>query len=197
MGHTVVGPAARPAPCYLRRNVEWSTRAQHVAITQDGIKFVRDRRPTCWGLPCTDKGKTSKTIPFDKITDCDVAEPAGNTCFCVANILSTVHVDTASSGNDGRKELSLAGLKDPHAFKKAVWAMKRLQQQNPSPSPFSRNTMGRGDAGSGTESSEAVTLLLREIRDELRTNNELLQKQQQQQTTPSSLVPPTDQTELV
>jgi hypothetical protein len=49
------------APCYIRRNVRWSTRSQHVAITRDGIRFVRDKRPCCWGMPCTDQGKSSKT----------------------------------------------------------------------------------------------------------------------------------------
>jgi hypothetical protein len=49
------------APCFLRQNVRWSTRSQHVAITRDGIRFVRDKRPSCWGLACTDQGKSSKT----------------------------------------------------------------------------------------------------------------------------------------
>jgi hypothetical protein len=51
-------------PCYLRKNVRWSSRSQHVAITRDGIRFVHDRRPSCWGLSCTDQGKTSKTGRF-------------------------------------------------------------------------------------------------------------------------------------
>jgi hypothetical protein len=49
------------APCYLRSNVRWSVQAQHVAITRDGIRFVRDKRQTCWGNRCTDAGKSSKT----------------------------------------------------------------------------------------------------------------------------------------
>jgi hypothetical protein len=49
------------APCYLRSNVRWSTQAQHVAITRDGIRFVRDKRKSCWGMPCSDQGKSSKT----------------------------------------------------------------------------------------------------------------------------------------
>jgi hypothetical protein len=49
------------APCYLRSNVRWSTQAQHVAITRDGIRFVRDKRQACWGMPCSDQGKSSKT----------------------------------------------------------------------------------------------------------------------------------------
>jgi hypothetical protein len=52
------------APCYLRKNMSWSSRAQHVAITRDGIRFVRDRQPCCWGMPCTDQGKSSKTGTF-------------------------------------------------------------------------------------------------------------------------------------
>lgn len=58
------------APCYLRKNVAWNVKSQHVAVTRDGIRFVRDRRQTCWGWPCTDAGKNSKTVPFDMITDC-------------------------------------------------------------------------------------------------------------------------------
>ncbi len=102
----------------------------------------------------------SFAVPFDKITDCDVVEPAGNSCLCVANILSIVNIDTASSGTDGRKELRLAGLKNPHGFKKLVWAMKRSQQAH----------------SKGASTNDEMTSLLREIRDELRSNNELLQE---------------------
>jgi len=94
--------------------------------------------------------------------------------------LSTVNVDTASSGGaEGRKELKLAGLKDPHSFKKLVWAMKRAQRD--APAPPGRNglveTMDRGISNNGEE----VALLLREIRDELRVNNSLLQNNQNQE----------------
>merc|ERR1719271_1991657 len=27
-------------PCYLKKNVEWNTRAMHVALTIDGIRYV-------------------------------------------------------------------------------------------------------------------------------------------------------------
>ena len=37
-------------------------------------RYVKERRKTCCGLPCTDKGRESKTVPYDKITDCDVQE---------------------------------------------------------------------------------------------------------------------------
>jgi hypothetical protein len=120
-------------------------------------------------------------VPFDKITDCDIAEPAGNTCLLVPNVLSVVNVDTASSGTDGKKELRLAGLKDPHSFKKLVWAMKRTQQGM---TPASYQTANREAENTGD-----VTFLLREIRDELRANNELLKSGVQPSAPPASMFP--------
>eukprot|EP00567_Pseudictyota_dubia_P002817 CAMPEP_0197446862 /NCGR_PEP_ID=MMETSP1175-20131217/11688_1 /TAXON_ID=1003142 /ORGANISM="Triceratium dubium, Strain CCMP147" /LENGTH=301 /DNA_ID=CAMNT_0042978027 /DNA_START=117 /DNA_END=1022 /DNA_ORIENTATION=- len=170
-------------PCFLKRNVQWNVRAQHVAITRDGIRFVRDRRKTCWGLPCTDAGRSSKTVPFDKITDCDIEEPAGATCICIKNVLATVNIDTASSGGP-QKELRISGLKDPHSFKKLVWAMKRLNAQQiaavastggaaafplgSSPVPASIIRDGGDNAGGDGGDAASVAVLLREIRDELR-----------------------------
>jgi hypothetical protein len=127
---------------------------------------------------------SSHVVPFDKITDCDLEEPAGNTCFCIPNILTKVNIDTASSGGpEGQKELKIVGLKDPHSFKKLVWAMKRAQQQvggtpmmgmHQSP-PAAFSMMGRNGDSSNDENNN-VASLLREIRDELRNNNDLLQK---------------------
>jgi hypothetical protein len=59
-------------PCTCRKNTHWSTYAQHVAVTQDGIKYVQEKHKSGCGFDFQDKGKTSKTVPFDKITDCDV-----------------------------------------------------------------------------------------------------------------------------
>jgi hypothetical protein len=176
------------APCYLRRNTRWNAQAQHVAITRDGIRFVRDKRQCCWGMQCTDQGKSSKTVPFDMITDCDIAEPAGNTCICVPNILTKVNIDTASSGAEGKKELKLVGLKDAHSFKRLVWAMKRSQQgammSSTSQPPSAFAMAGRHPQQDGDEN---VASLLREIRDELRQNNDLLQKLKPEETTSAVL----------
>ena len=87
--------------CFYQQQINWDVYSQHDAITRDGIKFVKDRRKTGCGLSCTDAGKSSKTVPFDKLTDCDVTEPAGATCCCIENVLSVVTVDTASSGGEG------------------------------------------------------------------------------------------------
>jgi hypothetical protein len=49
-------------PCCLNNNVRWNVRAQHVAITRDGVRFVHDKHSTCWGFPFSDAGKNSKTV---------------------------------------------------------------------------------------------------------------------------------------
>ena len=170
-------------PCFYEQQIEWDVYSQHVAITRDGIKFVKDKRKTGCGLNCTDSGKISKTVPFDKITDCDVTEPAGATCCCIDNVLSVVNVDTASSGGgEGgpSHELSLAGLKEPLKFKQLVWAMKRenakggsiptiSKQQSTfatsSPVALSSEVMDRG------MSNEETNAILREIRSELKELN--------------------------
>merc|ERR1719198_1607506 len=108
-------------------NIEDDVRCQHVAITRDGICYIRDRHKQGCRCDCDQAGKVTKTVPFDKLTDCDIEEPAGCDC-CVQKTLYTLNVDTAS-GNRGAEgqahELMLVGLRDPKAFKTAVWQMKR------------------------------------------------------------------------
>jgi hypothetical protein len=119
-------------------------------------------------------------IPFDQITDCDIVEPAGNTCLCIVNVLHQVHVDTASSSpsqTSGQHDLTISGLQNPQAFKKLVWAMKR-EANGRRPAPQSGNVLDRGLAAvnaAGNDdnaSSDDVAALLRDIRDELRQHNE-------------------------
>mmetsp|Transcript_16427 Transcript_16427/g.41222 ORF Transcript_16427/g.41222 Transcript_16427/m.41222 type:complete len:222 (+) Transcript_16427:65-730(+) len=113
--------SAVAAVCFGRANNRDSSNAHHLALTRDGIRFVFDKHPTACRLAMCDIGRTSKTVPFDKLTDCDVQEPAGTAvCCCVDNVLTAVTVDTASG-----REMVLRGLKDPFAFKKDVWGMKR------------------------------------------------------------------------
>ena len=65
----------------------------------------------------------------DKMTDCDVEEPAGASGCCLAlvpNVLTLVNVDTASGNRDsGGHELSIKGLIASEEFKRDVWQMKR------------------------------------------------------------------------
>merc|ERR1719421_2597890 len=119
--------------CFQKQNVRDQSYAQHLAITQDGIRYVVDKHKTACRLDCQDVGKVSKTVPYDKMTDCDIEEPAGSTgpcCYLVPRVLHTVHVDTASSGAvvEGAgvtHELTIRGLVNPEGFKRDVWAMKR------------------------------------------------------------------------
>lgn len=54
-------------PCFFTQQIPWDTYSKHVAVTQDGIKFVQDKRKSQCGFDFQDQGKTSKTIPFDKV----------------------------------------------------------------------------------------------------------------------------------
>ncbi|KAL1523697.1 hypothetical protein AB1Y20_018634 [Prymnesium parvum] len=122
-------------PCYFMctvQNIEDAVRAQHLAITRDGIKYVVDRHDKDCRLECQQQGKVSKTVPYDKMTDCDVEEPAGSSGCClnlVSNVLHVVRVDTASGDRTmGGHELTISGLVSPEEFKRDVWAMKRGEQ---------------------------------------------------------------------
>ena len=127
-------------PCILlyhfdceRANVIDLARAKHLAITRDGIKYVVAAHDTGCRREDERQGQVSKTIPYDKITDCDIEEPAGSEgccpCYLVPNTLVQVQIDTASGNREsGKHELSVKGLKDAESFKKDVWAMKRGEQ---------------------------------------------------------------------
>lgn len=193
------------APCLLKEQVKWEVYAQHVVVTRDGIRFVQNKRPSCWGLPICDRGKHSKTVPFDKITDCDIVEPAGNTCLVIPNVLMVVNVDTASSGGEGKAhELVLSGLVDPYAFKKLVWAMKRANESGGSysyhaPKMVEMASMARDnntinvdkmmEGGCSDVNSHDIPGLLRDIRDELRQNNDLLRREREMKESTNPTAP--------
>jgi len=174
------------APFLLKDQVRWEVYAQHVAVTLDGIRFVNDRQKSCWGVSICDRGKQSKTVPYDKITDCDISEPAGNTCLCVPNVLATVNIDTASSGTEGKRhELVISGLKDPYSFKRLVWAMKRAKESGgysyhaPSAKLPEETVDITSINGCSDKNSHDISEYLRDIRDELKINNELLREQRE------------------
>lgn len=188
--------------CYLPKNKRWHVEANHLAITRDGIRFVKDKRKSWFGLSMCDKGKQSKTVPFDKITDCMVVEPAGNFCYLIPRVLFTVKVETASSGSgdSGIKmpALIIDGLKDPYRFKALVWAMKRAYgqprtmlpinsgYQAPIPVQMEMKDRGKAEAletvlplvvGNSINGND-ITNLLTEIRDDLHKNNQKLKDMQ-------------------
>jgi hypothetical protein len=158
-------------PCFLNKNVKWNVRAQHVCVTRDGILFVHDQRPTLWGEHCS-AGKRMKTIPFDQITDCTMTDVGSATCV-LGTALSSVEIDTPSSGNNNKHDLRIVGLENPRAFQKLVLAMKRQGNQS-SVLPLAMDRIDRSLAQTDSEGGD-VSNLLREIRDELRQNNKMLQ----------------------
>lgn len=176
----IVGFLLGLQPCFLRRRVQWDVYSQHLCITRDGIRFVRDKRKTWFGCACTDAGKSSKTVPFDKITDCDIEEPGGNTCICIENVLASVIVDTASSGSTNengivRHELVIRGLREPYKFKKLVWAMKRYNggKAMACSSAIMPDRMTH-HSSAAFNTNNNVAELLTEIRDELREQTKIL-----------------------
>lgn len=118
--------------CFFRRRIHCYVYSLHLCITREGIHLVQGKRKTCYGWVCTDRCKTSKFVPFDKITACDIQESVDNTSSCDLNELSTVNVDTISSSARWftRHELVISGLKDPHRFKETILAMKQVTSVN-------------------------------------------------------------------
>ena len=190
-------------PCLLHQQAQWYVHAHHVAITRDGIRFVIDRRKSCWGLPMCDRSKYSRTIPFDQITECDILEPAGSACFGVKRELYVVNVPTASSSSGSNNnngvghKLSISGLKEPYKFQALVLAMKRVYSHEIATSPAAlplpiatafplaqletelelvNQSTTNSCSQSSSDRTTSVTALLNSIREELRENNELLRQ---------------------
>ena len=161
---------------YEKKNIDERVRAQHLAITRDGIKYVVDKHPSGCRMECQMQGKTSKTVPFDKLTDCDIEEPAGSAgipCMLVKKTLYVVQVDTASGarhmtpeGGGSLHELSIAGLMDVETFKRDVWTMKRgeplIGGRTPTVAPGAIS-MVRDDSKGGGASSAAIAASNSEI----------------------------------
>jgi hypothetical protein len=129
-----------------------------------------------------------------------------------------VHVDTNNRTAKGEHELSIVGLKNPLAFHRLVWAMRQCRTTTPGTSgslaPPAANILDRGTAvqAAALAAASAITeenapaevaLLLRDIRDELRQHNAVLQSIQASQTSPplpgvlSSAAVPVAQVEIV
>jgi hypothetical protein len=115
--------------CFLKKRAQWDVYSHHLCITRDGINYVRDKRKTCFGWPCSDAGKTTQIVPLDKITNVDIMEPAGNTCCCVRNTLTTVKLSSTSSELGGYS-LVLCGLKEPYKFKNYIMETKRANSNS-------------------------------------------------------------------
>jgi energy-converting hydrogenase Eha subunit E len=127
-------------PFHLRRAVQRDVRSLHAAVTRDGIAYVRDRRPSWWGVPCWNVGRSCHVVSFDYVTDCTVVEPLCGPAPCSSLVLrdaiTTVHVESTArrcywkdseNKNQIRRShmLTVRGLRDPAGFTRLVWAMQR------------------------------------------------------------------------
>ena len=135
-------------------------------------------------------GRISTTVPYDKITDCDVLEPAGAEgcpCALVSRTMYTFTVSTASAN----PALEIWGIHAPYELKRDVWNMKRGQGIEgcagsavaPLGVSMDREAEGKeaGPSGSydyrgggGSMGGEACTRLLGEILATLREQNAIL-----------------------
>ena len=180
---------------FTKENIEERVRAQHLALSRDGIRYVVDKysQRQCCCFPDEIQGKVSKTVPYDKMTDCDVEEPAGYSfvcgCLCpVEQTLFTIQVDTASGAGkmEGGHELSLKGISAPDTFKKDVWAMKRgepIDGVDGTVAPMAVSMARDGDGGGGggvgggvggSGGGEAVASLAATMRELLEVNKKQL-----------------------
>lgn len=175
----------------MQNNVSDYVQAMHVCLTQDGIRYVVDKHKSGLRFDCQDIGKVTKTVPYDKLTDCDIEEPAGAEgpcpCCLTTRTLSVVNVDTASGsrGPDGQPghELTLRGLRDSQGFKEMVWRMKRrdVSSRNIQRAPEQAHmgyAFGIGEQRSPRQATGDAEILvqLRKQNELLARNNELLQE---------------------
>ena len=99
----------------------------------------------------------------------------------VPNTLYSVHIDTASNGGEKGPQqhaLTLAGLRNPHALKQLVWAMKRKTRSLES------------TAGDSSANTADMVALLQDIREELRQNNKAMREMRAPQQEQNTDLPP-------
>ena len=113
------------------KNIRDEVNARHIALTQDGLRYIVDKHPSQCRLACQDVGRSSQTVPYDKITDCDVEEPAGSEgCPCLL-VKRTEYVFNVATANGpafhSSMSVGLRGIDAPYELKKDVWSMKRGQ----------------------------------------------------------------------
>ena len=139
-------------------------------------------------------------------------EPTGTTCCCIENNLVVVNIDTPDfQSNEGQQKqqhfLSIVGLENAAAFHRLVWAMRQRTTANMN---IPRSIQQIVDRGAVLQASVASTVteatidtsnvnntdvanLLRDIRDELRQHNAMLQSiqssPQEQQISPDASIP--------
>jgi len=108
---------------YEQKNMDVRVKSIKLYITSENIKYEEGPYFTgCRCDACGKQGKISRAVPFDRVQDVLLEEPAGNYCCCFPEKLDRTQVQTA--GSDGA-EMTIQGLKDGKHFKEVVLDMKR------------------------------------------------------------------------
>uniref|UniRef100_A0A7S1VEI6 DZANK-type domain-containing protein n=1 Tax=Sexangularia sp. CB-2014 TaxID=1486929 RepID=A0A7S1VEI6_9EUKA len=105
-----------------------------------------------------------KSIPIDRVQDIAVTEAEGFECL-VRRTVTTVAIQTAGQavGADGSPtpEVTFYGLRDPQAFKKAVFGMRKVDKDSRKPGALA---MVRGMHGGDTGHGECASCGLARLR---------------------------------
>lgn len=120
-------------PCEVRNLTDFAE-AVRVRLTASELIYERGRIKTCWRLPMCDQGRVEKVIPFEKITDVVLQEPAGG---CPPKTLYTLKIQTAGNSGIPGSELEIIGLseRDSKDLKERLTTRKRTS----APSTMVRN----------------------------------------------------------
>ena len=163
-------------PCEMA-NIRDEVHARHIALTADGLRYIVDKHPTGCRLQCEDEGRSSQTVPYDKITDCDVEEPAGSEgCPCML-VKRTEYVFNVATANGpafhSPTTVGLRGIDAPYELKKDVWSMKRGQgiagveaAYNAAPSVASMDRSGGGGGVGGGNSEQLLAQILQCLKEQ-------------------------------
>eukprot|EP00465_Bigelowiella_longifila_P010380 CAMPEP_0185266384 /NCGR_PEP_ID=MMETSP1359-20130426/30895_1 /TAXON_ID=552665 /ORGANISM="Bigelowiella longifila, Strain CCMP242" /LENGTH=159 /DNA_ID=CAMNT_0027856171 /DNA_START=101 /DNA_END=580 /DNA_ORIENTATION=+ len=141
-------------------------------IDADGVHYFVDKHKSGCRCQCEDKGAVTKFVPFDRIQDVTLQEPAGAVpeCCCVQQRLHHVGIQTA--GASGAPEIDVWGIKDAIGFRNAV-----LQAKAEGPGRMTAGGVRAGAAKSKTSSILSAAGGGGNVEALLVENNTLLRKQ--------------------
>mmetsp|Transcript_56147 Transcript_56147/g.142990 ORF Transcript_56147/g.142990 Transcript_56147/m.142990 type:complete len:259 (-) Transcript_56147:45-821(-) len=143
----------------IRQNIDDKIKSMRVNLTDEQIEYEEGPYFTCLRHDaCGKQGRVNKVIPYDRVQDVRLEEPAGNYCCVFPFKITLVSVQTAGGsvghietwmpgrefqgGKVGRSELELWGLEDATAFRNMILDMKKKGK-------------GLGGAGDGMGSTSA------------------------------------------
>ena len=108
--------------CCVHSNLTDFANSVTVTVTDNELKYEREKIKTCWRLSCCDAGRIEKNIAIKRIIDVALIEPAGG---IPPETLYRVKIQTASNSGVNLPELKIVGLKKEDAEKLKKVLIKR------------------------------------------------------------------------